>query len=187
MELDNIKFYIKKKIIKHEKEEIENAYANFFGKLYGQNYEEKFKYCQELDNNTTSKYLKYYSYPSSVISSIIECPNIYLLKILGPNNNYLGYGRIMVKSDVASVMDIAFCPQVSKDYENKIWKKAITFIEEYFTSLNIKKIYLEIPMNEIAKLKRAYIDLGYIENAEDIMIMSDSHVYYLNKTIERKS
>lgn len=193
MDLQDLKFIINKdgKLKEKENAFLLEAYRNLFIKMYGldivdaylnvthENINEFMKNHPKVKHNA-----KNYEEAKNVLLSIKNTANLELILIY-LNNKLIGGGRIKkVNNEDASILDLVICCN-TLEIEREIWKRCVSFVEEYLVNKKYKKMYLYIPYKEGPLLYRAD-DLGFKENPDDINIDEEVFTYLLYKDLERK-
>ena len=171
-----------------EKEILLEAYRELFTQMYGTDIIEAVIKKLEGKNKKNKKLAaitENYMRSIKALDIVSMSDNLSLLLIYNGENNLIGGGRLKVLSEgVGSVPDIAINVS-SVEEEREIWKRAISYIEDYFRSLGFNKMYVEIPLSHPNLLFRAQ-DLGFCEDPEDIVVSSSTRTYLYNKNLERK-
>lgn len=151
-----------------DKEKLLKGYQNLYIKLYG------FDIIASYFENEHNSSFK--------LKELFKIPKKEEILLIYKNEELIGLGRIkkLNKKEI-SLYDLLILKNNKDDYQ-AIWKKAISFMENYFANKNYKKMYIEIPISDTYLLFRAD-DLGFKESPNDIDIFNNKSVYVLNKEI----
>lgn len=193
MELKKVSFEVNKKayITKEERDFLVEAYRKLFMKIYGCDMLEVLANLTKTSSNKwlkrrkgLQKYAENQIRALDVMDSVENDENFDLLVIRDEESKLIGGGRLRRISDTeASIPDIAI-EGVSLKEEREIWRQAVMFAEEYFTSLGYEKMYVEIPIQDGPLLGRAG-KLGFVEDPKDMRVTDATRTYLVNKTLGR--
>lgn len=99
-------------------------------------------------------------------------------------NKLIAAARIKnLDSDIVSIPDVVF--MIPSPLISDLWLQMLGYLENYFRTLNYKKIYIEVPLNNPFLLKECF-NRDYQEDPEDIVVSEGTRTYLLNKNLERK-
>jgi len=186
MKLKKLEFKIVQNLemTRPEKEYLIEAYHQLNIVLYGYDLVDSYEIVTQsgADKKEVLKYAINYSKSLELLEEVNKNANLELL-IIYYDNKLVGASRLKrIDEDNAKVLDVAL-NGLNKEEKRGVWKQTIMFVENYFTNLGYKKMYVEIPLKENALLIRAD-DLGFRESPEDIVVDKDVNTYILNKTLE---
>ena len=99
-------------------------------------------------------------------------------------NHLIAAARIRnLGNDIVSIPDAVF--MIPSQLTSALWLQMLEYLENYFRTLNYKKIYIEVPLNDPFLLKGCF-NRDYQEDPEDIVVSEGTRTYFLNKSLERK-
>ena len=167
----NEKYIISNTIKEVNREELINLYYKYFILLNGY---DKMDAFLKVTNDKISHYLDKDIYKDATnykkavkLVNSLNNKNNYLF--IYNNNMLVGLARLEENKNNLRILELIT--------DTKIYKKVLQYLEKYSKNNNYKKIYLEIPINDI-KLLIDSVKLGYIE--EDI---TSKNKYIVNKDI----
>ncbi len=176
--MEKVEFIVKdyKQILEKEKEKIIKIFEEYYEGVYGLDLYASL----ELVTNThfKNKILKNFiseNYKRSEnILNKIQKDNNYLINIV---INDIIIGAIKV-SKVENELYILIAINKKQDNRKIIISDTINYIIFNFKGRKIKRIYLEIPLDDIVFLTTAY-QKGFLESDEDIIISPSNNSYLL--------
>ena len=185
--MENLRFEISNdgKLEAEEQDFLINIYRDLFTKIYNTNVFDYFYKRLKVFLSAADYFdiaAENYERAVSAIKSAQQ-DNIDLLLIYYEEKLIGGARMRMINETEASIPEIALA-NISEDIKESIWKEVIKFSENYFTDLGFDKMYLEIPLEDEQLLIKA-LDLGYMEDPEDIVTTSAIKTFLLNKKLER--
>ena len=174
-------------LTKDEMEFLIEAYRNLYINMYGADIFDYFIALAKTETNIIKndfsilKVAKNYCKAIDTIRGVEKDPQIKMVLIKDSANNLLGSAILQwLNKTQVKLKDIVVVAE--KELKKEIWKNGVSYIIEYLKSLNIQKMYLEVPLRDPTLLIRAD-DLGFSEDSIDIPDNTEEFAYIMHKNL----